>query len=246
MVANVIATLGLYGVFAKSVFLLPCLVFVALTPFRWVTSCPTGEIAAGARALWAGMVANVIAIVMVCSCQFFGAVDRPSNLAVNSLDDAFGGLRKAFDAFWKSEDCTGPMGSVSGSCGSGSGYCGSAKIEPRMYRCPWKAGLYLDIVSHVQTIRLDILMLWFAMAGSDGKPDAIFAKFDSSSQFKSVKEDLNSTLEDAHALAIAMLKHESGHFTGLSQLKHTTGIDDLGALPGLITHLNSTLKFPSS
>merc|ERR1719409_2068744 len=244
--AFVLWIIGMYGVFAKSAFLLPCLVFVALTPFRWVTSCPTGEIAAGARGLWAGMVANVIAIVIVCSFQFFLAVDRASNLAVNSLDDAFGGLRKAFDAFWNQEDATGPMGSVSGSCGSGTGYCNSAKIEPRMYRCPWKAGLYTEVVSHVQTIRLDILMLWFAMAGSDGKPDSIFAKFSDSSDFKSVKEDLNGTLEDAHALAIAMLGHEGGHFTGLSTIKNTTGIDELGALPGLISHLNGKLKFPAA
>merc|ERR1719333_1515058 len=243
--ALVLWAVGLYGVFAKSVFLLPCLVFVALTPFRWVTSCPTGEIAAGARGLWAGMVANVIAIVIVCSFQFFLAVDRASNLAVNILDDAFGGLRKAFDAFWKSEDCTGPMGSVSGSCGSGSGYCGSAKIEPRMYRCPWKAGLYLDIVSHVQTIRLDILMLWFAMAGSDGVPDAIYAKFSDEKDFLSVKDDLNGTLEDAHSLAIAMISHEGGKFSGLNTIKHTTGIDSLDALPGLITKLNDKLKFPA-
>merc|ERR1719310_322897 len=246
LAALVLWAVGMYGVFSKSVFLLPCLVFVALTPFRWVTSCPTGEISAGARALWAGMVSNVIAIVLVCSCQFFLGVDRANNLAVNSLDDAFGGLRKAFDAFWNQEDATGPMGSVSGSCGSGSGYCNSAKIEPRMYRCPWKAGLYLEVVSHVQTIRLDILMLWFAMAGSDGKPDAIFSKFAEAGEFKSVKEDLNGTLEDAHSLAIAMLGHEGGHFTGLSAIKSTTGIDELGALPGLISHLNGKLKFPAA
>merc|ERR1719214_68304 len=244
--AFVLWTIGLYGYYAKSVFLLPCLVFVALTPFRWITSCPTGDIAAGARGLWAGMVANVLAILFVCGCQFFLAVDRADHLATNKLDDAFSGLRKAFDAFWAHDDATGPMGSVAGDCGAGSGFCASAAIEPRMWRNAWKAGLYLKIVNHVQTIRLDILMLWFAMAGSDGKPDAIFSKFDGSSQFKSVQEDLNSTLEDAHALAIAMLKHESGAFTGLSTLKATTGIDDLGALPGLITHLNSTLKFPSS
>merc|ERR1719375_1100291 len=53
--ALVLWAMGMYGVFGKSVFLLPCLVFVALTPFRWVTSCPTGDIAAGARGLWAGM-----------------------------------------------------------------------------------------------------------------------------------------------------------------------------------------------
>merc|ERR1719482_726595 len=107
-------TVGLYGVFSGSVFLLPCLVFVALTPFRWVTSCPTGDISAGARALWGGMVANILAILFVCGCQYFLGVDRPSNLATNSMDDAFSGLRKAFDAFWKHEDATGPMGSVSG------------------------------------------------------------------------------------------------------------------------------------
>merc|ERR1719217_1728690 len=114
-----------------------------------------------------------------------------------------------------------------------------------MWRNPWKAGLYSDMVAHLGTIRLDILMLWFAMSGSDGKPDAIFAKFENSSEFKSVKDDLNSTLEDALTVAIAMLRHEGGHFTGLSKLKHTTGIDSLGALPDLINYLCSSLKFPT-
>jgi len=237
--------IGLYGVFAKSVFLLPCLVFVALTPFRWVTSCPTGDIAAGARALWGGMVANILAIVFVCGFQYGLGIDRANNLATNSLDDAFGGLRKAFDAFWKHKDATEPMAPVAGSLGAGTGFCGSAKIEPRLWRNSWKAGLYVDMVAHLQTIRLDILMLWFAMAGSDGKPDAIFSKFEGSSQFKSVKDDLNSTLEDAHTVAIAMLRHEGGRFTGLNKLKSTTGIDELGALPALIAHLSSTLKFPA-
>merc|ERR1719217_739540 len=130
--------IGLYGVFAKSVFLLPCLVFVALTPFRWVTSCPTGDIAAGARALWGGMVANILAMLFVSSFQYFMAVDRAENLAVNSMDDAFSGLRKAFDAFFKHQDATEPMGGVSGAVGSGTGYAGSAGVEPRFWRNSWK------------------------------------------------------------------------------------------------------------
>merc|ERR1719261_2170795 len=166
-VALVLWAVGLYGVFAKSVFLLPCLVFVALTPFRWVTSCPTGDIAAGARALWGGMVANILAILFVCSCQFFLAVGRANVLATGKLDDAFCGLQKAFEAFWKHDDATAPMGSVPGDCGAGKGFCGSAAIEPRMWRNLWKPDLFLTICGHVETIRLDILMLWFAMAGSD-------------------------------------------------------------------------------
>jgi len=238
--------IGLYGYFSGSVFLLPCLLFVALTPFRWVSSCPTGDIAAGARAIWAGMVANILAMLFVASFQYMLAVDRANHLAVNSLDNAFGGIRKAFDAFWNHADATEPMGSVAGDLGSGSGYAGSAAIEPRFWRNDWKKSLYLDIVGHLQTIRLDVLMLWFAMAGSDGKPDGIFSKFDGSPDFKRVKEDMSGTLEDAHSLAIGMVTHEQGRFTGLSKLKTVTGVDDLDALPPLIKYLNSTLKFPET
>merc|ERR1719243_300168 len=244
--ALVLWAMGMYGVFGKSVFLLPCLVFVALTPFRWVTSCPTGDISAGARGLWAGMVANVIAIALVAGCQYLLSVDRANNLAINSMEEAFDGLKKAFGAFWTHKDATEPMAPVAGALGAGSGFCGSAKIEPRMWRTPWKAGLYTTSVAHLQTIRLDILMLWFAMAGSDGKPDAIFSKFENEPGFKSVQDDLNSTLEDAHMLTMATLKHEGGKFTGLSSLKNTTGIDSLGALPELIEYLGSSLKFPAT
>merc|ERR1740130_299943 len=243
--AFVLWIVGLYGYFAKSCFLLPCVVFVAIPPFRWVTSCPTGEIGAGARALWGGMVATVLAIFFVCGFQFTLAVDRANNLAVNSLDDAFGGLRKAFDAFWAHKDATEPIGVVPGACGAGGGYCHSASIEPRFWRNQWKSGLYMNILAHVETIRLDILMLWFAMAGSDGKPDTIFSKFEHNSEFKSVQNDLNATLEDAHTLVISLLSHEGGKFQGLSKLKHTTGIDTLGDLPDLISHLQSELKFPA-
>merc|ERR1719316_1945248 len=146
--------IGLYGYFAKSVFLLPCLVFVALTPFRWIASCPTGDISAGARGLWAGMVSFVIAIVFVCGCQYLLGVDRANNLATESLDKAFEGLQNAFKAFWGHKDATEPMAPVAGDLGAGAGYSGSAKIEPRMWRNPWKAGLYSDMVAHLNTIRL--------------------------------------------------------------------------------------------
>merc|ERR1719388_402579 len=137
------------------------------------------------------------------------------------------------------------MGPVAGHLGAGSGYNGAAKIEPRMWRCPWKSALYSDIVTQLGQIRLDILMLWFALAGSDGKPDAIFSKFEHATEFASVQSDLNSTLEDAHKLVIGILSDESGSFNGLSMLKNTVGIDQLDALPGLIEDLSKGgLKFP--
>merc|ERR1719159_7358 len=230
-------TLGLYGYFSGGPLLLPCLVVVALTPFRWVAACPTGEIAAGARGLWAGMVSNIIAIAFVCSCQFLMAIDRASKLAIEEMNGAFNGERDAFKAFWAHKDTTEPMGPVAGHLGTGAGYNVSAAIEPRYWRAPWKGGLYSDIVAQLGQIRLDILMLWFALAGSDGKPDAIFAKFEDAPEWKSVQDDLNSTLDDAHNLVVALLKHEGGKFQGLSMLKHTTGIDELDALPGLIEYL---------
>merc|ERR1719443_484837 len=242
--AFVMWIIGMYGVFAKSAFLLPCLVFVALTPFRWVTSCPTGEIAAGARAIWAGMVANILAIGFVCTCQYTMGADRANHLAINAMDDAFLGLRKAFHAFWDEQDATVPMGSVAGDLGAGSGFCGAAVIEPRFSRLPWKSALYVGMVAHMRQIRLDILMLWFAMAGSDGQPDAIFQKFNASDKFAAVRDDLNGTLEDTHALCVAMVAHEKGRFTGLEKLNTTTGIDELDALPGLIVDLNAKLRFP--
>jgi len=244
--AVVIWTAGLYGYFAGGSLMLPCLVVVALTPFRWVTMCPTGEIAAGARGLWAGMVGNVMAIVFVCTCQFFMAVDRANNLAIGEMDNAFKGLRESFAAFWAHKDTTVPMGPVGGYLGAGEGYNGSAKIEPRFWRTPWKSAMYTDLVGQLGQLRLDILMLWFALAGSDGKPDQIFAQFEHESGWKSVQSDLNGTLEDAQILVIGLLSHESGHFQGLSMLKNTTGIDSLDALPGLIEDLSrGGLAFPS-
>merc|ERR1719261_1105593 len=243
--AVLIWTVGLYGYFAGGPLLLPCLVVVALTPFRWVTMCPSGEIAAGARALWVGMVGNIMAIVFVCSCQFFLAVDKASNLCITELDEAFKGEREAFKAFFGHKDVTVPMGPVPGHLGAGSGYNGAAKIEPRMWRCPWKSALYSDIVPQLGQLRLDILMLWFALAGSDGKPDQIFAKFEHATEWASVQSDLNSTLDDAHNLVIALLTHDGGPFNGLSMLKNTTGIDQLDALPGLVEDLSKEgVTFP--
>jgi hypothetical protein len=234
-----------YGYFAGGTLLLPGLLIVALTPFRWVTMCPSGEIAAGARGLWAGLVSNCIAIFIVCTCQFLMAIDKASNLSITELDDAFTAEREAFKAFWAHKDITEPMAPVSGHLGAGSGFNVSAKIEPRFWKAKWKGALYDEVNGQLTQLRLDLLMLWYAVAGSDGKPDGIFSKFEHHSGWKAVQKDLNSTFEDAQNLVIALLKHEGGKFKGLSMLKQTTGIDTLDDMPELIDQLNKEMKFPS-
>merc|ERR1719456_1275639 len=191
-----------YGYFSGGPLLLPCLLIVALTPFRWVTMCPSGEIAAGARGLWAGLVSNCIAIFIVCTCQFLMAVDKASNLALTEIDEAFKGEREAFNAFFAHKDITDAMGPVAGHLGTGAGYNGSAKIEPRFWRNNWKGAFYDEVVGQMKQIRLDVLMLWYAMAGSNGKPGNIFAQFNHLPAFHEAESDLNTTLADAHGLVI--------------------------------------------
>merc|ERR1719359_405433 len=234
-----------YGYFVGGALALPCVLIVALSPFRWVSMCPSGEIAAGARGLWAGLVSAVIVIFIVCMCQFLMAVDKAANLAIAEMDDAFTKERDAFKAFWSHKDITEPMAPVAGHLGAGAGFNGSAKIEPRLWKAPWKGGLYDEVNGHLTQLRLDLLMLWYAVAGSDGKPDGIFSKFEHNEGWKAVQRDLNATFEDAQNLVIALLKHEGGKFKGLSMLKQTTGIDTLDDMPELISALGKELKFPA-
>jgi len=248
LAATLIWVLGLYGYFSGGPLLLPALVIVALTPFKWVASCPTGEISAGARALWAGMVGNVMAILFVAGCQFFLAIDRASNLAKNEMDGAFKGEKAAFTAFFDHKDASEPMGTVAGHLGTGEGYNGAAKIEPHFWRKAWNGPLYTDINKQLGQIRLDILMLWFALAGSDGKPDAVFAEFDSTPEWEAVQQDLVNTMDDAHAVVISLLESD-GSFKPKDVLKahgRTTGIDSLGEMPKLIAYLNNKLRFPKA
>merc|ERR1719159_1763479 len=134
-VAVLIWAVGLYGYFSGGPLAVLCVLIVALTPFKWVASCPTGEIAAGARGLWAGLVSAVIAIFIVATCQFFMAIDKASSLAIMEMDDAFNACKEGLKAFFGHKDITEAMAPVGGHLGNGAGYNGSACIEPRF----WKA-----------------------------------------------------------------------------------------------------------
>ena len=135
------------------------------------------------------------------------------------------------------------MAPVAGHLGTGAGYNASAMIEPRMWKTAWKGGLYSETVAQLTQIRLDILMLGFALAGSDGKPDGIFEKFEKANEWKACQDDLNNTLIDAQTVIIGLLSDDKGGFDPVSKLKTVHGVDTLDELPNLIAQ--SPLTFPS-
>jgi len=242
---------GLFGVFSKSRFATACIFIVALVPFKLIAKCPTepGHLAsAGAAAVYKGMIGFVLAIIFVAFFQYMLARDSASNLALGSLKSAVAGLQQGLDAFWVKEDMTKPLASVSGDLGAGLGASASAAIEPRLWRVQWNHGLYTEVASSLQLLRLDFLMLWHALSGRKGEPENVFARFSNVPAFKSVQMDLTETFKDASFICTNMLAHTGGVLSGLQDLKTTKGIDQLEALPALISSLNdkrvSGLSFP--
>jgi hypothetical protein len=238
---------GLFGMFSKSRFATACIFIVALAPFYLIKKCPPDgqALAGGAAGVYAGMIGFVLAIIFVGFFQYMLSRDRASNLALESLRGAFGGLKNGLNAFWVAEDMTKALGTVGGDLGTGSGTSTSAAIEPRLWRTPWNDALYKDVVASLQQLRLDFLMMYYALAGPSGKPENIFGRFSNAPEFKAVQMDLSRTFEDSEHICLNMLSHTGGVLAGLQDMKTKTGIDSLEALPAFIDSLNrGGLNFP--
>lgn len=247
LLASLLWLFGLYCMFSKSLLSTAALFIVALTPFKLVATCPADwhDIHANAASEMHIIKANVLAILFVSAVQYLLAHDRPSMIATDTMNQAFEDMRVSFEAFWKCFDATEPMGPVAGNLDAGTGYNTSSKIEPRLFRYPWKGDLYDELILTLKQIRLDILMMAMAMGGSDGKPDTIFTKISAIPQFASVKADMTQTLEDAHVLAIGLLSCEGSKYDGLKFVKDVETLDRLDDLPKLIENLSkSGITFP--
>lgn len=244
----IIWLLGLYTLFSGSALSLVACFVVAIVPLKTVAVCPEpGSLHLGASALWGSIVAFCLAILLTSICEMLFSFERSSDMAVDKLDAAFKQIKVSFATFWKHGDTTKDMAPVSGILGEGEAINGSAKIEPRFWRLDWKGGLYDELIATLRQLRLDILMINSVMAGPDGVPDGLFGRFEKSPAFQLIQDDLSTTLDDAHRLALKMLKHVRGHFLGLEDLKTTTQIDVLQDLPQLVKFIQESggLKFPS-
>jgi len=215
---------------------------------RIVALCPKLDALdpnAGALGMWLTMVAVMLAIGFNSFFEVVCSTDRAATLACKALDRGFKELQDSYGAFWNQEDIGTAIAPVAGTMNECLGFCSAADLEPRFWRADWKTILYEDIVDKVRSLRLDLLALESAMEGGGGSAAGLFDKFASQPSWGKIRKDLDSTLEDARKLSVALVSHETGPFTGLNDIDATANIDELEDLPELLKDLAKTLKLPT-
>merc|ERR1719217_920967 len=217
------------------------LLTAAIAATKFVSLCPETPVD-GSLGLWMSMMYVMYSTVIICAAEAIFAVDRASNLATEALDGAFKGVQAAFKAFWESEDIGTAIAPVGGLCDQANAFNSSARIEPRLWRYDWKFDLHNDLVESIRTLRLDLLMMESALEGGSGSASGLFDKFADTDEWNRVRKDLDSTLEQAHHLAISLVGLESGKFKALDKevdFESQNKIDELEDLPDLLKTLAS-------
>merc|ERR1719428_650395 len=223
------------------------LLTAAIGATKFVALCPETKVAGGEVGLWMSMMYVMYSTVIICAAEAIFAVDRASNLARDTLDEAFKGVQAAFKAFWEQEDIGTAIAPVGGACDSANAFNNSARIEPRLWRHDWKTDLHNDLVESIRTLRLDLLMMESAIEGGTGSATGLFAKFDDTDEWGRIRKDLDSTMEQAHSFAISLVGLESGKFKALDKeidFEAENKVDELEALPDLLKTLAGVLEFP--
>jgi len=238
----------LYSSYSGSKFAGIGLTAAAIGATRFVALCPEGGLVGGGEAgLWNLMCYILYATAFISTSETIFAVDRASNLARDSLDAAFKGVGDAFKAFWEQKDIGDAIAPVAGHCDDANTFNLSADIEPRFWRHDWKVDLHKDLVESVRTLRLDLLMMESALEGASGSSAGLFDKFSETEEWGRVRKDLDSTLAQAHMMAIELVGLEKGKFTALAKeidFEADNKMDELEDLPDLLTKLASVMEFP--
>lgn len=212
----------------------------ALAPFYLVKECPSGvpSDTGAAGGLWIGIRGTIIAMAIMSTLEFLSVPGEQSKLAVRHYEDAFNSIIKAFHDLWDGKDPSEAIGPVSGDLGSASTFCTGAKLEPRMWKCKWKAEFCAECISYAGKIRVDLLTIRRAIENNMEKCLGII---DRVPEIKHMEEDLMGTLDDAKVISVGLLNHECGMFHGLEKLKSFVGIDQLDGFSTAITGVNKAL-----
>merc|ERR1719420_798483 len=240
--------ISMFVAFGGSSFALIGLLMAALSPFSMVKKCPTGEVddGAGALGLWIGIRGCIIAMVIISVFELLSIPGEQARLAYEGWDLAIKQIQQGFEDLWADKSPNEALAPVPGYLGDSATFNTGAKLEPRFARCKWKDAYLTDLISVAAKLRLDILSMRAAMEGADGNTDETVKTLAKVSGFTAIQKDLKATLEDAREIAVLLLSHTEGYFTGMDKLDTLEGIDTVDGLDKAIDSANKIVAFPST
>jgi hypothetical protein len=231
------------------------LLMAALSPFALYKFCVTETpetAAANAVGLWTGIRALLLAVMITITAEFLHVPGLFTNLSRECLDEAFEAMKDAFTNVWGGDrpreakkKVIEALERVSAKVADAETYNGACVMEPRFWACPWKGQFLVETAANLKKIRLDVLIMKQALCGQDGEMDKITDLLAKVPEFAYIKKDLNTTLHDAHELAIGLLKHDYGPFEGLQHLATIEGLDELDGYDEAIEGQAKVVAFPA-
>merc|ERR1719310_776282 len=155
------------------------LFMAALAPFAIVTACPavmTPEMDnAKAVGLWGSIRALLIAVVLTVLLEVVHIPGQFTSMACEALNESFEGLKQAFTDVFAEKDVGDALAIVASKAADAEGFNTAAKMEPRLWNCPWKYDFLLGTTAGLKKLRSDVLVIRLALLGDDGKVSKIFS-----------------------------------------------------------------------
>jgi len=232
------------------------LLMSALSPFALFKFCEpdTPEAAAAnAIALWTGIRALLIAVVITLICEIVHVPGLFTRLTSEKLNEAFLAMQTAFKNVWPEDDIEqaktnvdDALDKVNGFLGDATTYNTACLMEPRVWNCPWKAQFVTETIANLKKVRLDVMIIKEAMCGLDGEMHKIIELLQKVPEVDHMRKDLDATLEDSRKLAVALLDHGNGKFMGLEKLSTVQGLDELDGYDEAIDAQAKGMTFPAT
>jgi hypothetical protein len=230
------------------------LLMSALSPFALFKFCEpdTPEAAAAnAIALWTGIRALLIAVVITLICEIIHVPGLFTRLTREKLNEAFEAMQVAFKNVWPEDNIEqakdavdAALKEVDAKLGDAATYNTACLMEPRVWNCQWKSQFVSETISHLKKVRLDVLLIKDAMCGLDGDMHKIIELLHKVPEVAHMKKDLDATLEDSRKLTFQLLDHGYGKFTGLKELSTVQGLETLDGYDDAIVGQSKVMTFP--
>jgi hypothetical protein len=232
------------------------LLMAALSPFAIFKVCQADSAEAAASqaiGLWGGIRALLIAVTITLVLEFAHIPGVFTRLARESLDEAFLATGQAFKAVWPppgtdaeeaKKSIDDALATVSAKIGDAEDYNSACLMEPRFWKCPWHGKFLVETCENLKKIRLDVMQIKQALCGLDGDGGKMIDLLNKVPEVAHMKADLNRTIEDGRELAMCLLVHGNGPFTGLEKLDTVEGLDELDGYDEAIASQSKAAKFP--